>query len=92
MAQGYKSGGRKPGTPNNITTEVKEHFGQLLQGNLEGLQKDIDSLEPKDRIKVILAISRFILPTVKAIEIEQIQSNFKPFQVNITRDSKNGND
>jgi hypothetical protein len=85
MAQGFKSGGRKSGTPNQITGEIKEHFSQLLQANLERLQKDIDSLEPKERIKVLLVLSRFVVPTVKSIEIEAIQSDINPFQIKIVR-------
>lgn len=91
MAKGYKTGGREAGTPNLVTADIKQHFEKLLEGNLEALQQDIESLEPKDRVKALLAIARFVIPTVKAIEIEQNKSNFKPFQVNITKDLPNGN-
>lgn len=67
---GLKYGGRSKGTPNKATNEIREYYQLLINNNLETLQRDIESLEPKDRIKVILEISKFILPTLKATEIE----------------------
>ncbi|MDT8413554.1 MAG: hypothetical protein RQ875_13900 [Vicingaceae bacterium] len=68
MAQGIKTGGRTKGTPNKITTEIRERYSQLVNDNLEQLQTDLDSLEPKDRIRCIIELSKFVLPTLKAIE------------------------
>ncbi len=70
MATGIKTGGRKKGTPNKTTKEIRNTLSLLLSNNLENLQKDIDKLEPKDRIKTLIDISKFIIPTLKAIELK----------------------
>lgn len=64
---------------------IREQLEQILTDNLQALKDDMQTLEPKDRIKCLLEISRFVLPTLKSIEskeslqIEQpiIQINFK---------------
>lgn len=35
MAYGRKTGGRKAGTPNKITTEVKSKLVELIDGTIE---------------------------------------------------------
>lgn len=61
--------GRPKGTANKVTNELREKFTQLLEANFEKIQSDIDALEPKDRIKTILELSKFVLPTLKATDL-----------------------
>ena len=63
--------GRPKGTPNKITAELREQFKQLLENNLDKMQNDIDQLDPKDRLKVMLELSKFVIPTLKATEFKQ---------------------
>ncbi|WP_417237375.1 hypothetical protein [Bizionia paragorgiae] len=65
---GEKFGGRKKGTPNKTTEQVKQAFRLLVEENLEQLRDDIAGLEPKDRIKCVVDIAKFILPTLKNTE------------------------
>jgi hypothetical protein len=65
---GIKTGGRIKGTPNRNTTEIREQFQSLITDNLEQLNTDLKALEPKDRIKAIIDLSKFVLPTLKAID------------------------
>lgn len=67
---GKKFGGRKKGTPNKVTDKVRSQFEKLLTKNLATLQNDIEALEPKDRIKVMLELAKFVVPTLKATEID----------------------
>jgi len=56
---------------NDKTNGIRERFQSILIDNLEQLTKDLQTLEPKDRIKVLLDISRFVLPTLKSIESKE---------------------
>ena len=67
---GRKYGGRTKGTPNKTTAELRERFQTLLDANMETLQSDIEALEPKDRVKAILELARFVLPTLKAMDLQ----------------------
>ena len=82
MAQGIKTGGRQPGTPNRTTTEIREHFQNLIAENLEQLNKDLKELEPLQRLKMIIELSKFVVPTLKAIESNnQNDNNREPLKV-----------
>ena len=74
-----KFGGRTKGTPNKATAELRQRFTSLLESNFDTMQSDLNTLEPKDRIKTLLEISKFVIPTLKAVEnkIETDLENLK---------------
>lgn len=72
---GQKFGGRTKGTPNKTTNEIREQFQKLIENNLEQFENDIKELEPKDRIKTILELSKFVIPTLKATELTTPNDN-----------------
>lgn len=76
MTQRQKTGGRTKGTPNKATAELRERFTSLLESNFDTIQNDLDSLEPKDRIKTILEISKFVIPTLKSVD-HQIETDLQ---------------
>lgn len=63
----------------NKTNGIRERFQSILTDNLEQLTKDLQELEPKDRIKVLLDISRFVLPTLKSVESKESLTVEQPF-------------
>ena len=78
--------GRKAGTPNKATTEIKEAFQMLLEDNLPTLKRDISSLEPKERVKFTLDLASFIIPKMKAIDVksENTETVFIDFSEDIS--------
>jgi hypothetical protein len=65
MNKKEKTGGRTIGTPNRTTAEIREQFQKLVSNNIELLENDIKDLEPKERIKTIIELSKFVLPSLK---------------------------
>ena len=61
--------GRPQGSKNKTTAEIRERFSELVENNLSQFQNDLDSLEPAERLKIIMAMAKFILPTLKAIDL-----------------------
>ena len=61
--------GRPKGSSNKTTNKVKEAFTNLLENNLERLQDDLDSLDPKDRLKIILELASYTTPKLRAVEM-----------------------
>lgn len=62
--------GRKIGSKNIATEEVRTAFLNLVESNLEQLEQDLKELEPKDRLKIIIELSKFILPSLKTVELQ----------------------
>jgi hypothetical protein len=85
-----KTGGRTKGTPNRNTTEIREQFQSLITDNLEQMNSDLKALEPKERIKAIIDLSKFVLPTLKAIDFTDTNDKERISPVIIQFVDKNG--
>jgi hypothetical protein len=75
MATGIKTGGRSKGTVNKTTAEIREQYQKLVSNNLEQLDNDLKSLEPLQRLKMIIELSKFVVPTLRAIELNTDAEN-----------------
>lgn len=82
----------REGVPNKSTNEVRKAFQLLVENNLPKMQNDLDSLEPKDRIKFMLDMAKFILPQLQSISIDDLrEQEAQGFNV-LTINLKNGSD
>ena len=61
--------GRKSGSTNKTTTEIRKKYLELIENNFEQLETDLKSLRASERVKAIIELSKFILPTLKATEM-----------------------
>jgi len=85
--------GTRKGVPNRTTQQVRKAFQLLVENNLPKMQKDLDSLEPKDRIKFILDMAKFILPTLQAVSVDDLrEEEVRGFNALIINLKNNGND
>ena len=62
--------GRKKGSKNKITATVKDAFAELLEDNIDQMKEDLKELSPKDRLRVLIDLTKFVVPQLKAQEIE----------------------
>ena len=82
----------REGVPNKSTNEVRRAFQLLVENNLPKMQNDLDSLEPKDRVKIMLDMAKFILPQLQSISIDDLrEQEAQGFNV-LTINLKNGSD
>jgi hypothetical protein len=65
--QGIKTGGRKAGTPNKITSELRESLKAILDGELVTLSATLDKLPDKDRLDVVLKLMPYCMPKIDSI-------------------------
>ncbi len=68
--KGNNLGGRTVGSKNKITQKIRDSFSKLISDNLDGLQKDLDGLHPKDRIRAIIDLAVYVIPKMKAVEVK----------------------
>jgi hypothetical protein len=45
--------GRKTGVSNKLTGDLRTKVNQIIENNIGTIQKDIESLEPKDRLLIL---------------------------------------
>lgn len=80
----YKKGesgnpnGRPQGSKNR--NAVRQTIGDLLSDRftIESLSKDLDALEPRDRISALIRLIEFVAPRLKAVEASIESDNDKP--------------
>jgi hypothetical protein len=71
FTQGNNLGkGRKLGSVNKTTLSIKENYQKLIENNIDLLDADLKALSPRDRIKAIIELSKFIIPTLKQVEAD----------------------
>ena len=61
--------GRKNGSTNKTTHEIRAKYLELIENNFEQLESDLQTLKASERVKAIIELSKFILPTLKATEM-----------------------
>jgi len=83
--------GRPKGTPNKTTAEIRENFTLLLDNNIDKMQSDIDQMEPTQRVKILLELAKFVLPTLKAMELNTSNENkgFTPIIIQLENENSN---
>ena len=62
-----KYGGREKGTPNRLTKELRTILKDVLYNELEKIEELLDSLEPKERLELVIKLIPFVLPKVDKI-------------------------
>ena len=63
--------GRPKGSVGKSNKKIRDTFQLLLENNLEKIEEDLNELEPKDRIKLLLDLSSFIIPKMKSVDLKE---------------------
>ena len=77
--QSGNANGRPKGVSNKVTSEIREKYLHLIEDNFHLLQDDLKSMRSVDRVKAIIELSRFILPTLKATDFTLLNTNEEKF-------------
>lgn len=60
--------GRPKGVPNKVTGEAREWLSNLIDKNRATIEKDLQTLEPKDRLMMLEKLMSYIIPKQQAIQ------------------------
>ena len=74
-------GGRAKGTPNKITSSLKEWIEKTLDRERENYLEHLNKLESKEYVKAYNTLLGYIIPKQQAISIDaQIEAEMKQLQ------------
>ena len=63
----------RPKTSSNKSTEiVKRSVALILENNIQVVQDEKNQMSPRDRVNALLQFMKFVIPTQKAIEVEDV--------------------
>jgi len=82
--KGNQLGGRSKGSLNKVSQPIRENFLEILENNMENIQSDLDALEPRDRLKLLVDIAGYCIPKLKAVEIKEPQEKMSIPVINFT--------
>ena len=72
MANGYKTGGRKVGTPNKATRQMREAITKALtfiDGDPVQFQSDIEALTPSERLRFYVSLLEYVQPKLARTDL-----------------------
>ena len=71
---GKKYGGRKKGTPNKVTKDIKNAFRQLIESNIDNLSEWLNNIakeNPEKAFDLILKLSEYVTPKLNRTEYKE---------------------
>jgi hypothetical protein len=64
---GQKTGGRRAGTPNKVTSELRKTLKQIIAAELDALPETLADLPARERLDLVIKLLPFCLPKVNTI-------------------------
>ena len=59
--------GRPRGTKNKATALLYNKIASIIESNIDKLQADIDSLEPRDRVRFVVTLLNYFVPKQRSM-------------------------
>ena len=66
-----KHGGRQAGTPNKMTSELREILKGIFCNHIEKLPEELSQLTVKERLDFIIKLLPYIMPKLETIPISE---------------------
>jgi len=57
--------GRPEGSKNKSTQIIRESIQLIVENNIDSIQDSLDLMNPKDKMKFIIDLMKFVLPTLR---------------------------
>ncbi len=74
--QRMKTGGRKAGTPNKVTRNMRTQVSNFLTKNWYKVQKDFNKLEARDRLIFMEKLLKYTTPALSSIDAKVDYESF----------------
>jgi hypothetical protein len=90
MATGYKTGGRRAGTPNRRTQEVRDQLEALGCDPIEGMARlALDQANPPElRARMYSELAQYVAPKRKSVDLSSSTGDREVvFNIGIQRDN-----
>lgn len=69
----FKKGnpGRPKGSKNKLSGQIRERIQSLFNDNFQTIQEDLESMEPKDRLKFLTDLLPYLVPKLQTTTYSQ---------------------
>lgn len=76
-----KTGGRKRGTPNRVTTDLKTWVASILDDGRDRFLDSLDQLDSTEYVRVFTNLLNYVLPKQQSVGIDAKVDNVKPMTI-----------
>ena len=66
--KGFKTGGRQKGTPNKITSEIRDKISILISGTIDTI--DVTTLTHFEKVKLLNALCQYAIPKLQSADYQ----------------------
>lgn len=77
--------GRKPGSPNKLTGDLRQRIETLLSDSFEQIVEDFNGLDPLERLNAWTKLSDFVLPRLQRSQVESFVSGDKQPAIDVSK-------
>ena len=93
-----KTGGRKVGTPNKVTAELRDRMKAFLEGHFDVIEKEFRALTPERQIVLFERYLKFVLPQLQSTSVDlsiedmtdkELSMLLKKLSIHSTNDKRN---
>ena len=82
---GIKTGGRIKGTPNKVTSQLREKISLLLENQFETFESELNNMKPKDKFEILVKLIPYVIPK----QLETTNYNEIDLDIEISEEEKN---
>ena len=67
--KGLKTGGRQKGTPNKLTSDLRENLNNIILSEIDNLTTLLNDLPNEKRLDYIIKLMPYVIPKLNNIEV-----------------------
>ena len=75
--------GRPKGTPNRVTSDTRAWINEVLNNNREQFEKDLQALEPHQRVAIFEKLLVYSTPKLQSVEAKIDLNNLSDEQIDL---------
>lgn len=58
----------RTGSPNRTKKDLEQRVKQLVEGNIAQVKRDLKAMKPRERVRAIVDLMRYVLPAKRAVD------------------------
>ena len=75
-----RTGGRKAGTSNKVTKDLRETISRFLEQNTGKMQEEYEKLDSKDKLAFLEKMIKYSLPALTAVDVTTQGEKISPME------------
>lgn len=74
-----RTGGRKRGSTNKVTKDLRETISVFLQNNASKMQEEYEKLDPKDKLAFFEKLIKYSIPVMSSVDQTTTSKSFEDY-------------